>query len=89
MQSADALDESELSLWNGDPPYDQPGAADTFEEACFTRNLVDVMFGHRMRLEQQCREARMRMYEAKEEGAVVDTLEHNITGVLTSWASLK
>ncbi|KAF8836911.1 hypothetical protein BDN67DRAFT_884611, partial [Paxillus ammoniavirescens] len=53
LRSADALDELELHHWDGDPPYLQPVPADTIEEKQFTRNLVDVMFGHRLRLENE------------------------------------
>ncbi|KIJ20749.1 hypothetical protein PAXINDRAFT_66540, partial [Paxillus involutus ATCC 200175] len=51
--SADALDETDLPLWDTDPPYLQPQPVDSEEEARFTRNLIDIMSGRRMRLEKE------------------------------------
>ncbi|KAF9222814.1 hypothetical protein BS17DRAFT_707221, partial [Gyrodon lividus] len=48
LQGGDELDESQLSQWDSDPPYQEPEPADTIEEVQFTKNLLDIMFGYCM-----------------------------------------
>jgi hypothetical protein len=62
LRSADALDETDLPLWDTDPPYQQPQPVDSEEEAQFTRNLIDVMSGRRMRLEKEAKRCRTARY---------------------------
>ncbi|KAH7905409.1 hypothetical protein BJ138DRAFT_976790, partial [Hygrophoropsis aurantiaca] len=50
--SADAVDESDLSQWDADPPYGYPAPPNTPAEARFTANLADVMHGRRLRQER-------------------------------------
>ena len=56
--SADALDESDLYLWEQQPPYDYPEPSITANEAHYTKNLVDVLFGRRWRLAKVVRDER-------------------------------
>lgn len=50
LQSADYLDETELPQWDQEPPY--PPSPYTADYANFTKNLVDVMNGRRLRMER-------------------------------------
>ncbi|KIJ58875.1 hypothetical protein HYDPIDRAFT_50090, partial [Hydnomerulius pinastri MD-312] len=53
LQSADELDESLLPQWDDNPPYQEPKLADTTKEACFIKNLEDIMFGCCMQQEKE------------------------------------
>ncbi|KIJ09167.1 hypothetical protein PAXINDRAFT_87851 [Paxillus involutus ATCC 200175] len=86
--SVDALDESELHHWDGDPPYLQPVPADTIEEKRFTRNLIDVMFGHRLHLENKVKGRRVCRYQAGEVGDVMMELCATATQTLAEWTKL-
>ncbi|KAH7905364.1 hypothetical protein BJ138DRAFT_983402, partial [Hygrophoropsis aurantiaca] len=52
LQSAEAVDESDLSQWDVNPPYLFSPPLDTPAEARFTANLADVMHGRRLRQER-------------------------------------
>ncbi|KAI6113998.1 hypothetical protein F5141DRAFT_973070, partial [Pisolithus sp. B1] len=48
--SADALDESDLCIWEQEPPYEYPETIMTAHEVQYTKNMADVMLGRRWRL---------------------------------------
>ncbi|KAI5989175.1 hypothetical protein EDC04DRAFT_2544410, partial [Pisolithus marmoratus] len=50
LHSADALDESDLFLWEQEPPYAYPEPIMTVHEVQYTKNMVDIMFGQHWRL---------------------------------------
>jgi len=56
--SADALDESDLYLWERDPPYNYPEPFMTADEVCYTQDMVDVLIGRRWRLAKVARDER-------------------------------
>ncbi|KAI5999188.1 hypothetical protein EDD15DRAFT_2128141, partial [Pisolithus albus] len=49
-RSADALDETDLYIWEQEPPYDYPEPIVMAPEVQYTKKMVDVMFGRRWRL---------------------------------------
>lgn len=79
-RSADALDESELSVWDSLPPYDAPAPRNAFVDRTYTENLMDVMHGRRLRQARERQAARACIAEgqgrdeAREEilGLIVD-----------------
>jgi hypothetical protein len=53
LASADNLDESEMPQWDQDPPYLPPEyPTNTIDEEAYTKKMVDVMNGRRLRLER-------------------------------------
>lgn len=58
LRSSDALDESEVALFDGDPPYvlAPHDEADSEAEASYTLKMVDVASGRRARLEMAYQE---------------------------------
>jgi len=49
-QSTEALDESDLPQWEGEPPYSYAEPDSTPQEERFTHNLVEVMLSRQIRL---------------------------------------
>ncbi|KAF9231590.1 hypothetical protein BU15DRAFT_68209 [Melanogaster broomeanus] len=88
LYDAEALDESELRHWDNDPPYLQPEPANTVEEGRFTKNLVDVMLGHRLHLENEARQYRACRHAAGGGGELATELHTIATKTFREWVHL-
>ncbi|KAI5982849.1 hypothetical protein EDD15DRAFT_2376808 [Pisolithus albus] len=84
-RSADALDESDLSIWEQEPPYAYPEPTATVHEVQYTKNLVDVMLGRRWRLSKAVRDGRALQFIDEE--FLVGTLK-DLTGRISRWSSV-
>jgi hypothetical protein len=59
----DALDESELGVWDAKPPYPLSSTPeDSTAEREFTRRLVEVMHGRRLRMQEENEKKRDKLY---------------------------
>ena len=87
-QSADALDESDLPQWEEAPPYSYAEPDSTPQEEMFTRNLVDVMLGRRIRLSNEAKAQRRRRFESGNCGQIFTELMDNITEQMVRWLAI-
>ncbi|KAF7972324.1 hypothetical protein HWV62_18426 [Athelia sp. TMB] len=84
----DAVDESDLPVWDHAPPYASAPPPETEEEARFTRNLVDVMHGRRLRVSKVRRRARMEVGMRIAVGELREMLAVQLREHLDNWMEL-
>jgi len=87
-QSADALDESDLPRWEKEPPYSYVEPDSTPEEEGFTRNLVDVMLGRRVRLSNEAKAQRGRRFVNGDHEIIFSELVHVIKEQTVRWMAI-
>ena len=87
-RSADALDESELYLWEQEPPYDYLEPATTPLEERFTRNMVDVLLGRRWRLAKAARDERALCFANGEAQDILHEIANDLVGRIHRWAKV-
>jgi len=87
-QSAEALDESDLPQWEGEPPYSYAEPDSTPQEERFTHNLVEVMLGRRIRLSNEANAQRGRRFENGDHELILTELIHNITEQMVRWLAI-
>lgn len=64
LRSDNMLDESELAIWDADPPYIlSPAPENTASEQQFTQRLVEVMHGRRLRQAREYEKATAHRYQ--------------------------
>ncbi|KAG1729201.1 uncharacterized protein EDB91DRAFT_1085813 [Suillus paluster] len=85
LRGSHLIDESDLPQWDKPPPYTSTPPPDTPAEAQFTRNLVDVMHGRRLRLEREGVVVRGRKFEIGEIGAGRGALREVERRLLDEW----
>ncbi|KAH7903391.1 hypothetical protein BJ138DRAFT_1168197 [Hygrophoropsis aurantiaca] len=89
LRSADAVDESDLSQWDADPPYHYPVPLDTPAEARFTANIVDVMHGRRLRQERCARMDRAKVWGEEGKAQLCAILKDEIIKQFAQWEALE
>ncbi|KAG0701324.1 hypothetical protein DFH29DRAFT_927287 [Suillus ampliporus] len=85
LSGSPLIDESDLPQWDKPPPYDSPPPPDTPDEAQFTRNLVDVMHGRRLRMEREACARRAVMFERGEIRALREVVREGEERVMGEW----
>ena len=89
LHSADDLNETEALYWDKNPPYFLPKPSDTLEENRFMKNLMDVMAGRRMRIENDVKRHCTQCYQAgKSEELIVDVCVMAVK-TFRQWAQLR
>jgi len=87
-RSADALDESDLYIWECDPPYNYPEPDRTADEVRHTKNMVDVMFGRRWRLSKTARDERaLRFVDGNAKELLVEMVT-DLAGRIHRWIAV-
>jgi len=86
--SADALDESELHLWEQDPPYNYLELATTLLEECFTKNMVDVLLGQHWRLAKAVRDERTLCFTNREVQGILHEIADVLVGHILRWTKV-
>ena len=86
--SADALDESDLYLWEQQPPYDYPEPSMTANKAHYTKNLVDVLFGRRWRLAKVVRDERALCFASGKVQDLLDEIVEDLVGHIHRWTTI-
>ncbi|KAI5993046.1 hypothetical protein EDD15DRAFT_2367859 [Pisolithus albus] len=85
--SADALDESDLWIWEQEPPYKYPETTMTAHEVQYTKNMADVMLGRRWRLSKAVRDERaLRFVEGKAQELLAGILR-GLAGRIHRWTT--
>jgi len=87
-RSVDALDESELHLWEQDPPYNYVEPATTSLEECFTKNMVDVLLGRRWRLAKAVRDERTLRFTNGEVQGILHEIADVLVGCIHRWTKV-
>ncbi len=83
LESADALDESDLGVWNSRPPYHTlPAHQENDTERRFTERLVEVMHGKRFRELRADGEDRVRRMDTVGLQEMVEGLEERVAELL-------
>ena len=86
--SADALDESNLYLWEKDPPYNYPEPFMTVDEAHYTWNMVDVLISQHWRLAKVARaECALHFTNGKVQDLLDDMVER-LVGRIDRWITI-
>ena len=88
VQSADALDESDLSQWEEEPPYSYAEPDSMPQEERFTRNLIEVMLGCRIRLSNKAKAQQRKRFENGDHGLIFTQFVHNITEQMVRWLAI-
>ena len=88
LRSAENLEESNLGLWDQDPPYDVTQYVDSPSERHFTERLGKVMHGRRLRLQQEEDLARDRDFEGLTCKQRRKLLCRELRDILASWERL-
>ena len=86
--SADALDESDLYLWERDPPYNYPEPFMTADEVCYTQNMVDVLIGRRWRLAKVARDERALCFANGKVQDLLDDMVKGLVGRIDRWITV-
>ena len=89
LQGTDSLDESELPDWDKDPPYSQPEPSDTPEENRFTKNLMDVMAGRRMKVTNEAKTHHAQHYQVGEREELIVDVHAMAVSTFRQWVQLK
>ena len=87
-RSVDALDESELHLWEQDPPYNYVEPATTSLEECFTKNMVDVLLGRCWRLAKVVRDERALRFTNGEVQGILHEIADVLVGCIHRWTKV-
>jgi len=88
LHSADALDESDLHLWEQEPPYNYPEPIMTAHEACYTKNLVDVLFGWRWRLAKAVRDGCVLCFVNGKVQDLLDEIVESLVRHVHRWSTI-
>ncbi|KIK14391.1 hypothetical protein PISMIDRAFT_117105, partial [Pisolithus microcarpus 441] len=84
--STDALDESNLIIWEQEPPYAFPEPIMMAHEVQYTKNMVDVMLGQHWRLSQAVRnECVLLFIDGKE---LLARILKDLTGHISRWSTV-
>ena len=86
--SADALDESDLHLWEQELPYKYPEPIMTTHEACYTKNLVDVLFSQCWRLAKAVRDEHALHFANGEVQGLLDDIIEDLVGCIDRWTAI-
>jgi len=86
--SADALDESDLHLWEQEPPYNYPEPIMTAHEAHYTKNLVDVLFGWHWRLAKAVRDGRALRFANGKVQDLLDEIVESLVRRVHRWSTI-
>ena len=87
-RSADALDESELYIWEQEPPYNHLEPATTPLEERFTGNMVDVLLGRRWRLAKAARDEHALRFANGEAPDILHEIANDLVGHIHRWAKV-
>ncbi|KAI6000029.1 hypothetical protein EDD15DRAFT_2362610 [Pisolithus albus] len=82
--SADALDKSDLIIWEQEPPYAFPEPIMMAHEVQYTKNMVDVMLGQCWRLSQAVRDERAHLFIDRKE--ILAGILKDLTGRVSRWS---
>ncbi|KAJ7739075.1 hypothetical protein DFH07DRAFT_778868 [Mycena maculata] len=92
LRSPDALDESELARWKKEPPFvedEDPTDPSSPAYMSFTKSLVDVLHGVRLR-EQNARDAELReAVETKGREFVMQELQREVAVMWSCWERME
>ena len=86
--SANALDESDLHLWEQDPPYSYLEPVITSYEERYTKNLVDVLLGRRWRLAKAAKDGRALRFVNGEVQDILHEVADDLVGRTHKWTKL-
>ena len=86
--SADALDESDLYLWEQEPLYDYPEPIMTTDEAHYTKNLVDVLLSQCCRLAKAARDEHAQRFANGEVQDLLDEIVEGLVGHIHRWTTI-
>ena len=87
-RSADALDESELYLWEQHPLYNYSEPAVTPYEERFTKNMVDVLLGRRWRLAKVARDGRALQFVNGEVQVILHEIADDLVRHIHEWVKV-
>lgn len=85
VNDADALDESDLPVWDHPPPYTSLPPPATADEDRFTENIVDVMHGRRLRQSRKKEKERMDRCMRSDVEDVRQMLKHLLQADRDAW----
>ena len=86
--SADALDESDLHLWEQDPPYNYLEPVITLYKEHYTKNLVDVLLGQCWRLAKVAKDGRALHFINGEVWDILHKVADNLVGHTHKWTKV-
>ena len=86
--SADALDESNLYLWEQDPPYNYPEPFMTADEVHYTQNMVDVLISRCWRLAKVARDERALHFTNGKVQNLLDDMVKRLVGRIDRWITI-
>jgi len=86
--SADALDESDLYVWEEDPPYNCLEPAIMPHEEHFTKNMIDVLLGQHWRLAKAAGDKRALQFANREVQDILQEIADNLAGHIHRWAKV-
>jgi len=86
--SADTLDESDLYLWEQEPPYNYPEPIMTTDEAHYTKNLVDVLLSWCCRLAKAARDEHAQHFANGEVQDLLDEIVEGLVGRIHRWTTI-
>jgi len=86
LHSADLLDESDLYLWEQEPPYDYPEPFMTAQEVRYTKNLVDVLLGQRWRLAKAIKDDRTLRFANGKVQELMDEIVEGLAVHIHRWS---
>ena len=82
------MDESELYIWEQEPPYNHLEPATTPLEERFTGNMVDALLGRRWRLAKAARDERTLRFANGEAQDILHEIANDLVGRIHRWAKV-